>query len=86
MRLDIDWRYQCDRSNTNNNRNAQFLREGSMLERRAARLLAGLVAAVTVLGMAVSVQAQEKKIKIGVIYDLTRFFFITTIVMRSPPA
>ncbi len=45
-----------------------------MLERKAARLLVRLVAAMAVLGMAVSAQAQEsqaKKIKIGVIYDLT---------------
>src|SRR3989441_832131 len=42
-----------------------------MLVRRAARLLGGLIAAVATLGMAVSGQAQEKKIKIGVIYDLT---------------
>ena len=39
--------------------------------RRAARLLGGLIAAVAVLGMAVSAHAQEKKIKIGVIFDLT---------------
>src|ERR1700687_2719902 len=42
-----------------------------MLVRRAARLLGGLVAAVAALGMVVSADAQEKKIKIGVIYDLT---------------
>ena len=42
-----------------------------MLVRRAARLLGGMVAAIAVLGMAVSAQAQEKKIKIGVIFDLT---------------
>ena len=42
-----------------------------MLVRRAARLLAGLLAAAAVGSMAVSAQAQEKKIKIGVIYDLT---------------
>ncbi len=45
-----------------------------MLERKAARLLVRLVAAMAVLGMAVSANAQEsqaKKIKIGVIYDLT---------------
>src|SRR6266436_3115408 len=42
-----------------------------MLVRRAARLLGGLIAAGVALGMAVSAQAQEKKIKIGVIYDLT---------------
>src|SRR6202166_3180855 len=38
---------------------------------KAARLLGGLMAAVAALGMAVSAHAQEKKIKIGVIYDLT---------------
>src|SRR6476660_7953188 len=37
----------------------------------AARLVRGLVVASVALGMAVSAQAQEKKIKIGVIYDLT---------------
>jgi len=38
---------------------------------KAARLLGGLMAAVAALGMAVSAHAQEKKIKIGVIFDLT---------------
>ena len=38
---------------------------------KAARLIVGLSAALAVLGMAVSADAQEKKIKIGVIYDLT---------------
>src|SRR5260370_12221105 len=38
---------------------------------KAARLLGGLMAAIAVLGMAVTAHAQEKKIKIGVIYDLT---------------
>ena len=42
-----------------------------MLKRRAVHFLGGAVAAVAALGMAVSAQAQEKKIKIGVIYDLT---------------
>ena len=42
-----------------------------MLVRNAARLLGALIVVVAVLGMAVSVHAQEKKIKIGVIYDLT---------------
>jgi ABC-type branched-subunit amino acid transport system substrate-binding protein len=43
-----------------------------MLERKAAaRLFGALVAAVAVLGLAASAEAQEKKIKIGVIYDLT---------------
>src|ERR1700710_2628527 len=41
-----------------------------MLVFAAPRLLAGLLAALS-LGMAVSAEAQEKKIKIGVIYDLT---------------
>src|SRR4051812_49747575 len=39
--------------------------------RNAARMLGGLMAVVAAMGMAVSAQAQEKKIKIGVIYDLT---------------
>jgi len=39
--------------------------------RKAARLLGGIIAAVLALGMAVSASAQEKKIKIGVIFDLT---------------
>src|SRR6202049_4543991 len=39
--------------------------------RKAARLLVGVAAAIAVLGLAVSAQAQEKKIKIGVIFDLT---------------
>ena len=42
-----------------------------MLVRNAARLLGGLIAAGVALGMVVSAQAQDKKIRIGVIYDLT---------------
>src|SRR5438067_4447189 len=42
-----------------------------MLVRNAARLLGGLIAVGAVLGMAASAQAQDKKIKIGVIFDLT---------------
>src|SRR6195256_4922208 len=38
---------------------------------KVARLFFGLSAAIAVLGMAVTAHAQEKKIKIGVIYDLT---------------
>src|SRR6201746_794948 len=38
--------------------------------RQAARLLVGAFAAAAVLGMAVSAHAQDKKIKIGVIFDL----------------
>ena len=41
-----------------------------MLGRKAARSLVGLFAAVAALGIAVSADAQEKKIKIGVIYAL----------------
>src|SRR3954467_8664718 len=59
------------RVNKNNKCNAQFSREVLMLVRKAARLLGGLIVAGAALGMAVSAQAQEKKIKIGVIYDLT---------------
>ena len=39
--------------------------------RKAARLIFGLAAAIAVMGMAVNAEAQEKKIKIGVIFDLT---------------
>src|SRR5499426_2651648 len=39
--------------------------------RKAARLFVGLLAAMAALGMAANAEAQEKKIKIGVIYDLT---------------
>src|SRR3979490_285807 len=42
-----------------------------MLVRNAARLLGGLIAVGTVLGLGVSAEAQDKKIKIGVIFDLT---------------
>ena len=42
-----------------------------MLVRKAAGLLGGLIAAMAGLGTAVPADAQEKKIKIGVIYDLT---------------
>src|SRR5438067_7954059 len=57
--------------NKNQEMQCTISREVWMLVRRAARLLGGLIAAVATLGMAVSAQAQEKKIKIGVIYDLT---------------
>src|ERR1700716_4650671 len=42
-----------------------------MLVVKAARLFGGLIVVVAALGMAVSADAQEKKIKIGVIYDPT---------------
>jgi branched-chain amino acid transport system substrate-binding protein len=42
-----------------------------MSVRRAAHVFGGLLAVMTALGMAVPAAAQEKKIKIGVIFDLT---------------
>ena len=38
---------------------------------KISRVMGGAVAAVAALGLAVSAQAQEKKLKIGVVYDLT---------------
>ena len=38
---------------------------------KIARLVGGAAAAIAAFGLAVSAQAQEKKIKIGVVYDLT---------------
>ena len=38
---------------------------------KVARFAGGVVAAVAALGLAASAQAQEKKLKIGVVYDLT---------------
>src|SRR5437764_2931106 len=42
-----------------------------MLVRKATRALGALFVAVAALGMAVPAEAQDKKIKIGVIFDLT---------------
>ncbi|WP_339031508.1 ABC transporter substrate-binding protein [Bradyrhizobium symbiodeficiens] len=39
--------------------------------RMAARLVRGLLVAISATGLAVSAQAQDKKIKIGVVFDLT---------------
>ncbi|UPK28960.1 ABC transporter substrate-binding protein [Bradyrhizobium sp. 195] len=39
--------------------------------RMAARLVRGLVVAISATGLVVSAQAQDKKIKIGVVFDLT---------------
>ncbi|MGY8706860.1 ABC transporter substrate-binding protein [Bradyrhizobium sp. 18BD] len=39
--------------------------------RMAARLVRGLLVAIAATGLAVSAEAQEKKIKIGVVFDLT---------------
>jgi ABC-type branched-subunit amino acid transport system substrate-binding protein len=38
---------------------------------KVARFMGGMVAAVAALGLAASASAQEKKLKIGVVYDLT---------------
>src|SRR4030088_3365939 len=69
--LDIAPRSPCDGRQQKQKRNHHFSREVLMLVRKAAGLLGGLVVAAGALGMAVSAQAQEKKIRIGVIYDLT---------------
>jgi ABC-type branched-subunit amino acid transport system substrate-binding protein len=42
-----------------------------MSKGKLSRVMGGAVAAVAALGLAVSAQAQEKKLKIGVVYDLT---------------
>src|SRR3954465_14432778 len=42
-----------------------------MRVRMAARLVRGLLVAISATGLSVSAHAQEKKIKIGVIFDLT---------------
>src|SRR5512139_2672542 len=42
-----------------------------MSKGKVARYVGGMVAAVAAFGLAVSAQAQEKKLKIGVVYDLT---------------
>src|ERR1700742_1021219 len=39
--------------------------------RKAARLLVGVFAAIAALTMGMTAQAQDKKIKIGVVFDLT---------------
>jgi ABC-type branched-subunit amino acid transport system substrate-binding protein len=57
--------------NKTKNGNAQFAGEVSMLVRKGIRALGCMIAALAALGMAVSAHAQEKKIKIGVIFDLT---------------
>src|SRR6478672_5551714 len=48
-----------------------FSREVLMLVRKAAGLVGGMMAAVAAFGLALSASAQEKKLKIGVVYDLT---------------
>src|SRR3954451_2597818 len=51
--------------------NAQSSREVLMRLRMAARLVRGLLVAIAAAGLMASAQAQEKKIKIGVVFDLT---------------
>src|SRR4051794_12159235 len=55
--------------------NAQSAREVLMRVRMAARLVRGLLVAISATGLALSAQAQDqgkdKKIKIGVVFDLT---------------
>jgi len=58
-------------TNTNQETQCTISREALMLVRKAARLLGGLMAAGAMLGMAASAQDNDKKIKIGVIFDLT---------------
>ena len=56
----------------NNKNKAQYtIREDGMLGHKTARLVTGVFAAVAALTMGVSAQAQDKKIKIGVVFDLT---------------
>ena len=47
------------------------LREDLLSKSKIARFAGGAVAAVAALGLMTAAQAQEKKIKIGVVYDLT---------------
>src|SRR4030081_1796345 len=70
--LDIGRRSPCDgRQQEQKYAKTQFSREVLMSVRKAARLCGGLMAAFAVMGMAVCAEAQDKKIKIGVIFDLT---------------
>src|SRR3954453_12203033 len=68
--LDIGPRCPCDGPNNKNNKNT-CSREDTMLVVRAARVVGALVAVAAMLGPAGSAEAQDKKIKIGVIFDLT---------------
>src|SRR2546421_7474208 len=71
LALDIGRHCPCDGRQKTRNAMHNFPGEVSMLVRKGIRALGWMIAAVAVLGMAVSAHAQEKKIKIGVIYDLT---------------
>src|SRR5436190_3501565 len=71
LALDIGRHCPCDGSQHEKNGNAQFPGEVLMLVGKGIRAFGALIAAVAALGMAVCANAQEKKIKIGVIFDLT---------------
>src|SRR2546421_227951 len=71
LALDIGRQCPCDGRQNTRNAMHNFPGEVSMLVRKGIRALGWMIAAVAALGMAVSAHAQEKKLKIGVIYDLT---------------
>src|SRR5947209_17202636 len=71
LALDIGRHCPCDERQKTRNAMHNFPGEVSMLVRKGIRALGCMIAAVAALGMAVSAHAQDKKIKIGVIYDLT---------------
>src|SRR5437870_812036 len=71
LALDIGRQCPCDGRQNTRNAMHNFPGEVSMLVGKGIRALGWMIAAVAALGMAVSAHAQEKKIKIGVIFDLT---------------
>src|SRR3954447_22499793 len=71
MALDIGRPCPCDGRQKTRNAMHNFPGEVSMLVRRGIRAVGWMIAVVAALGLAVSAHAQEKKLKIGVIYDLT---------------
>src|SRR5256714_8366116 len=71
LALDIGRQCPCDGRQNTRNAMHNFPGEVWMLVGKGIRALGWMIAAVAALGMAVSARAQEKKIKIGVIFDLT---------------
>src|SRR3954447_24505837 len=71
MALDIGRPCPCDGRQKTRNAMHNFPGEVSMLVRRGIRAVGWMIAVVAALGLAVSAHAQEKKLKIGVVYDLT---------------
>jgi branched-chain amino acid transport system substrate-binding protein len=69
--LDIVARCPCDGANNKNNKNTYLPGRDTMLVVRTARAVGALVAVAAMLGAAGSAYAQDKKIKVGVIFDLT---------------